>query len=86
MVERFTMTGPDAIIYEMTWTDPVVFTQPWSARLEWKRDDKFGIFEYACHEGDVQIRNFITASRAERAGAKGQSVAALRANANGGAQ
>jgi hypothetical protein len=67
MVERFTMTGPEEIIYEFTWTDPVVFTQPWSARLEWKRDDNFGIYEYACHEGDVQIRNFITASRAERA-------------------
>lgn len=67
MLERFTMTGPDEIIYEFTWTDPVVFAQPWSARLEWKRDDNFGIFEYACHEGNVQIRNYINASRAERA-------------------
>jgi hypothetical protein len=73
MTERFTMTGPDEIIYEFTWTDPVVFSAPWSARLEWKRDDGFGIYEYACHEGDVQIRNFITASRAERAqAAQGQ--------------
>jgi hypothetical protein len=67
MVERFTMTGPEQIVYEFTWTDPVVFAEPWSARLEWQRDDDFGIFEYACHEGNVQIRNFITASRAERA-------------------
>ena len=66
MVERFTMTGPNTIIYEFTWTDPVIFTQPWSARLEWQRDDDFGIYEYACHEGNVQIRNFIAASRAER--------------------
>ena len=67
MVERFTMTGPDTIIYEFTWTDPVIFAEPWSARLEWQRDDDFGIYEYACHEGNVQIRNFVTASRAERA-------------------
>jgi len=67
MLERFTMVGPEAIIYEFTWTDPAIFAQPWSARLEWQRDDDFGIFEYACHEGDVQVRNFITASRAERA-------------------
>ena len=67
MVERFTMTGPNSIAYEMTWTDPVVFTQPWSARLDWQRDDKYGIFEYACTEGDVQIRNYISASRAQRA-------------------
>jgi hypothetical protein len=67
LVERFTMTGRDAISYEMTWTDPVVFTAPWSARLDWQRDDNYGIFEYACHEGNVQIRNYITASRAQRA-------------------
>lgn len=62
MTERFTMVGPDQIIYEFTWTDPVVFTQPWSARLEWQRDDNFGIYEYACHEGNVQIRNYINTS------------------------
>ncbi len=67
MVERFTMTGPDSIVYEMTWTDPVVFARPWTARLDWQRDEKYGVFEYACHEGDEQIRNFITASRASRA-------------------
>jgi hypothetical protein len=89
MVERFTMTSPEQIIYEFTWTDPVVFTQPWSARLEWKRDDNFGIYEYACHEGDVQIRNFITASRAERAEGKAGAVAAQRsatATGQGGIQ
>ena len=67
MLERFTMVGDGQIIYEFTWTDPVVFEEPWSARLEWKRDDDFGIYEYACHEGNVQVRNFVTASRAERA-------------------
>ncbi len=67
LTEWFHMTGPDAIIYEFTWEDPVVFTAPWSARLEWQRDDDFGIYEYACHEGNVQIRNYINASRAERA-------------------
>ena len=73
MTERFTMNGPNSIAYEMTWTDPVVFTAPWSARLDWQRDDKYGIFEYACTEGDVQIRNYISASRAERAQKRGSS-------------
>ena len=67
LTERFTMTGPNSIAYEMTWTDPVVFTAPWSARLDWQRDDNYGIFEYACTEGNVQIRNYISASRAGRA-------------------
>lgn len=73
MTEWFHMVGPDQIIYEFTWEDPVVFQQPWSARLEWQRDDDYGIFEYACHEGNVQIRNYINASRAERAAAAGET-------------
>ncbi|MFC4254798.1 hypothetical protein GRI97_05130 [Altererythrobacter xixiisoli] len=67
ITERFTMTSQDTIVYEVTLNDPVVFTAPWTARLDWQRDDDFGIFEYACHEGNVQVRNYITASRAERA-------------------
>jgi hypothetical protein len=67
MVERFTMTGPDSIVYEVTWNDPVVFTAPWTARLPWRRNDDYQMYEYACHEGNVQLRGYITSSRAERA-------------------
>ena len=67
ITERFTMTGPDSIVYEVTYTDPVVFTAPWTARLDWKRNDKYVLYEYACYEGDVQIRGYITSSRAKRA-------------------
>jgi len=67
LVERLTMTGPDSIVYETTYTDPVIFTAPWGTRLDWQRDDDYQFFEYACHEGNVQLRNYITASRAERA-------------------
>ncbi len=67
VTERLTPTGPDEIVYEMTYTDPVYWTAPWTVRLEWQRNQKYGMFEYACHEGDEQIRNYITASRAQRA-------------------
>jgi hypothetical protein len=66
-VERLTMTNANTIDYEVTYSDPDVYTKPWTARLEWARDDKYEFFEYACHEGDVQIRNYISASRAHRA-------------------
>lgn len=66
LVERLTMTGPDSIVYEMTFTDPVNYTAPWGARTVWQRDDEYEQFEYACHEGNVQIRNYITADRAAR--------------------
>ena len=66
--ERLTMQGPDAILYEITYDDPEVFTAPWTAQLEWTRDEEYQFFEYACHEGNVQVRNYITADRAKRAG------------------
>jgi hypothetical protein len=65
-IERFTRTGPDALTYELTYSDPPVFTAPWTARVTWTRDDGYRMYEYACHEGNVSIRNHINASRAER--------------------
>jgi hypothetical protein len=72
-VERLTMTGLDSIVYEITYSDPEVFTAPWTARLDWTRNDEYQFFEYACHEGNVQVRNYITASQAgvELSGAQG---------------
>ena len=64
VVERLTPVGPDNIVYEMTYSDPEVFTAPFTARLDWTRNDEYEFYEYACHEGDVQVRNYITASRA----------------------
>jgi hypothetical protein len=66
VVERFTATGPNALVYELSYSDPQVFTAPWAARVTWTRDDEYRMFEYACHEGNVSIRNNILASRAER--------------------
>jgi hypothetical protein len=75
-VERFTMTNPDSMTYEVTYTDEDVFTKPWTVRMEWARDDDYVMYEYACHEGDVQVRNYITASRAYREQvARGESPA-----------
>ncbi len=66
VTERLTMTGANTIAYEMTYADPAVFTEPWTLRFDWTRDDTYAFYEYACHEGDVQVRNYITASRAGR--------------------
>ena len=66
VVERLTMTGENTITYEMTYSDLEVFTAPWTLRFDWTRDDTYDFFEYACHEGNVQVRNYITSSRAGR--------------------
>jgi len=49
VVERYRMTGADAIQYEATIEDSKVFTKPWSIRLELRRrKDRDRLFEYVC--------------------------------------
>jgi len=67
VTERFTLVNPDTMTYEMTYSDPKVWTKPMTLRMDWPRNEKYKFFEYACHEGDEQVRNFITADRAKRA-------------------
>ena len=65
--ERFTRTADDTIESKMTVVDPEILTSPWSAEFPWKLDNKYEMFEYACHEGNTAIRNYIETSRFERA-------------------
>jgi hypothetical protein len=67
LVERFERTSDDRITYTVKITDPVTQTSSWTARLPWKRDDSYTLYEYACHEDNDAVRNFITSSRAKRA-------------------
>ena len=68
VVERFTRTGPEALVYEFTVEDPRTWTQPWTARIP-MRKTAGPIFEYACHEGNYGLFNILTGARArERAG------------------
>ena len=50
----------------MTYSDPEVFTAPWTARLDWTRDDSYQFYEYACNEGNAGDRNYILATRSDR--------------------
>jgi hypothetical protein len=74
VVERFTRTGPGALVYELTYADPEVFTAPWTARVTWTRDDGYEFYEYACNEGNQAIRSNILATRADRRKAAGASA------------
>jgi hypothetical protein len=67
VVERFTLINANTMTYEMTLTDPKVWTAPIELRMDWPRNEKYEFYEYACHEGDEQVRNYIVANRALRA-------------------
>jgi hypothetical protein len=51
VVERFTRTGPDHLLYEVTIDDPKVFTRPWkmSVPLYRRIDADVEILEYECY-------------------------------------
>jgi hypothetical protein len=79
VTERFTMINPNTITYEMTYSDPVNWTAPFKVQVDWPRNEKYVFYEYACHEGDEQVRNYITASRAQRAKDREKVAAAAAA-------
>src|SRR5438093_7478704 len=64
LIERFTRTGPDQIMYEFTVDDPASFTRPWTAQLSMARI-KGPIYEYACHEGNYGMEGILSGARAE---------------------
>jgi hypothetical protein len=72
-IERFTRTDNETIEYQMTVENPEVLTTgSWSAAFPMKLDNDYLMFEYACHEGNTAIRNYIETSRYERAHKPGQ--------------
>ena len=56
VVERFTRVSDDQIHYEFTVTDPTTWQTPWSMELPLVKTDG-PMYEYACHEGNHDIRH-----------------------------
>jgi len=70
ITERFTMLDANTLQYTATIDDPGTWTRPWTLSFPWKREPKYGMFEYACHEGNYAMRNLLSVARAEEAAAK----------------
>ena len=58
MVERFTRIAADEIRYEFTVDDPNTWTRPWSVELPMMATEG-PMYEYACHEGNHDIRHIL---------------------------
>jgi hypothetical protein len=63
IVEKFTRTGQDSLQYEVTVNDPRTWTKPWKASFPLRRESSYGMFEYACHEGNHAMSNILSAAR-----------------------
>ena len=58
VVERFTRVDADTILYEFTVDDPTSWTSPWSAEIPMVKTEG-PLFEYACHEGNYDVRHLL---------------------------
>ena len=72
VVERLTRVDADTIDYEITVSDPTVWTEPWTVSTPMTALGQ-SVFEYACHEGNYALANILSGARAEeRAAARPQ--------------
>ena len=67
VTERLSRVDDETILYSMTVDDPETWASPWTLQFPWKLDDGYGMFEYACHEGNYSLRNILSGARAEEA-------------------
>jgi len=63
LVEKFTRTSPDTLMYEFTVNDPRVWTKPWTAQILMTLSDQ-PMYEYACHEGNYGLPGILGGGKA----------------------
>src|SRR5438034_11662574 len=62
LIERFTRTADDTLIYQFTVEDPTTWAKPWTAEIAWTKT-KGPVYEYACHEGNTMISSILRGAR-----------------------
>ena len=77
LVERFTRTDANTLLYEFTVDDPTMWTRPWTAVIPTSKSED-SIYEYACHEGNSGMTGILAGARAEEKAAKEAARKAAR--------
>jgi hypothetical protein len=62
VIERFTRTSDDTILYQFTISDPTAWAKPWSGELPITKIVG-PIYEYACQEGNYGMPNTLSGAR-----------------------
>jgi hypothetical protein len=65
LVERFTRTASDVLMYEATIEDSKTYTRPWKLVLPLTTQPGYQVLPYECHEGNLALHNILSAARAE---------------------
>lgn len=66
-IERVVRLSEDWWLYEITTEDPVVLSRPFTVRYPMRRDAGYFMPEYACHENNTIVPNYVQTNRYERA-------------------
>jgi hypothetical protein len=72
LVEKFTRTDADTLMYEFTIDDPSVWTRPFTAVVPMRKSDQ-PIYEYACHEGNYAMASILAGARAAEKAAEAKA-------------
>ena len=65
LIERLTRVDADTLNYQATIDDPKPWTQPWTILIPLKRNDRYQLLEYACHEGNIAMGDILSGARAD---------------------
>ena len=71
LTEKFTRLDADTLQYTATVDDPKTYTRPFTIQFPWRRDNSYGMYEYACHEGNHSLFNILSGARADDRAASG---------------
>ena len=67
ITERIVRLNDETWLYEIKTEDPVILTAPFTVRYPMRHDASYLTPEYACHEDNTIVRNYVNTSRHERA-------------------
>jgi hypothetical protein len=70
VIERFKPVAGDKVEWTVRFDDPMTWTKPWAFAMNLTKDESQGVFEYACHEGNLGLRNILSGARADEAAAQ----------------
>jgi hypothetical protein len=80
--ERITRLNKDMFLYEIRTEDPIVLTRSFTVRYPMRDDPTYKWWEYACHEGNTIVGNYVTTNRYERAHPTPEQPRAAQASAD----
>ena len=63
LIERFTRTDANTLLYEFTVDDATIWTKPWTAVVPMTKTED-PIYEYACHEANYAMTGILGGARA----------------------